>query len=128
MTGVDREASPRIGLTMYMSGGEWTRRGIANWLSFLHARSERNVRCVMGYIVTLTVILDDIVRRSAGNVMENAARMVLSTHIGSGRRDRLHRDIRSFVKFAFNSHVPQDLVSERIVDLIWRYRSPPFRQ
>ena len=115
---------------MYMEGGEWTPRSIVNRLSFLHT-SQENVQCVMGYIVNLTVILDDIFRTAAGIVTEDAALRVMGTHVRSGRRDRIHRDIRSFVTFVIRSPVrpgPQkDLVLEKIVDLISQYCSP-FRE
>ena len=81
----------------------------------------------MGYIVNLTVILDGIFRAAAGNVTEAAALKVMGTHIRSGRRDRIHRDIRSFVTFVIKSPVrptPQkDLVLEKVIDLIKQYCS-----
>ena len=82
----------------------------------------------MGYIVNLTVILDGIFRTAAGNVTENAALKVMSSHVRSGRRDSIHRDIHSFVAFVIRSPVrlaPQkDLVLERMIDLIRNYCSP----
>jgi hypothetical protein len=90
--------------------------------------SQENVRCVMGYIVNLTVILDDIFRTSGSNVTENAALKVMGTHVRSGRRDSIHRDIRSFVNetFSIRFAVPQkDLVLEKIIDLIRKYCTPP---
>ena len=112
---------------MNIDGGERTPRSVTSWLSFSHGSLE-NVRCVMGYIVNLTVILDGIFRISAGNVAEDAALKVMGTHVRSGRRDRIHRDIRSFVAFVIGSPVrpaPQkDLVLEKIVDLIRQYCSP----
>ncbi|KAN0107065.1 hypothetical protein V8E52_010510 [Russula decolorans] len=92
--------------------------------------SQENVRCVMGYIVNLTVILDDIFRTTGGNVTENAALKVMGTHVRSGRRDSIHRDIRSFVTetFSIRFAVPQkDLVLEKIIDLIRQYCAPPNR-
>jgi hypothetical protein len=121
------ETSSLIGLTMYIEGGESTPRSIANWLSLLHA-SQENVRCVMGYIINLTVIMDDISRTAASNVTENAAQNATGTHIRSGRRDSIHRDIRSFVTetFAIRFAIPQkDLVLEKIEDLIGHHCSPP---
>ena len=82
----------------------------------------------MGYIVNLTVIVDDIFRITGGNVTENAALKVMGTHVRSGRMDSIHRDIRSFVKetFSIMSTFPKkDLVVERIVQLIEKYRAPP---
>jgi len=81
----------------------------------------------MGYIVNLIVILDDIFRITGCSVTENAALKVMGTHIRSGRRDSIHRDIRSFVTgtFSIGFAVPQrDLVLEEIVDLLRRYLPP----
>ena len=81
----------------------------------------------MGYIINLTVILDGIFKTTAGNVTENAVRKVTDSHIRSGRRDSIHRDIRSFVTltFAIRFAVPQrDLVLDMIIDLIKQYCAP----
>jgi hypothetical protein len=59
----------------------------------------------MGYIVNLTVILDDIFRTAGGNVTGNAALKVMDTHVRSGRRDSIHRDIRSFVTETFSIRI-----------------------
>jgi hypothetical protein len=82
----------------------------------------------MGYIVNLTVILDDIFRTTGGSVTGNAALKVYGTHVRSGRRDSIHRDIRSFVTetLSIRFAIPQiDLILEKIVSLIRRYCSPP---
>ena len=79
----------------------------------------------MGYIVDLTVILDDIFRTTGGNVTENDALKVMGTHFRSRCRDNIHQDIRKFVTEAFSIRfaVPQnDLVLEKIIDLIKQYR------
>jgi hypothetical protein len=44
-------------------------------------------------------------RTAGGNVTENAALKVMGTHIRSGRRDSIHRDIRSFVTETFCDQV-----------------------
>ena len=82
---------------------------------------------MMGYIVNLTVILDIIFRTVSDSVTENAALMVMDKHVRSGRRDGIHRDIRSFVAetFSIRLAVPQnDLVLEKIIDLIRQYCVP----
>ena len=112
---------------MYIAGGEWTRKNIDKRLS-LSRNSQENVRCVMGYIVNLTVILDGIFKTAGGNVTDSVVMKVTNSHIRSGRRDSIHRDIRSFVTetFAIRFAVPQkDLVLEKIVDLIRQYCAPP---
>jgi len=99
----------------------------AEWVYDLYRGSQENVRCVMGYIVDLTVILDDIFRRGTVYVSPNVTQMAMDRHISSGRRDRIHRDIHSFVTetFAIRFNVPQrDLVLEKIVDLIRQYCVP----
>ena len=132
LTGTDPETSSQIGFTMYIEGtSEWTRKSIANWLSQSRARPE-NIRCVMGYIVNLIVILDGIFRAVSGNGMENTAQEVMGDHVRSGRRDSIHRDIRKFVTDTFPNrfNTPQDilqkdLVLEKIIDLIWQYCASP---
>jgi hypothetical protein len=93
--------------------------------SFSYVRPE-NVRCVMGYIVDLTVILDDIFRMTAGNVSVHDVQMAMDRHVSSGSRDGIHGDISNFVEtFKSRSTVPQrDLALEKIIDLIRRYCVP----
>ena len=101
---------------------------IPDFVSIYLDVSQENVRCVMGYIVDLTVILDDIFRIAAGNVSASDVQSATDRHIRSGRRDRIHRDIGSFVTetFAIRFTVPQrDLVLEKIIDLIRQYCVPP---
>lgn len=89
--------------------------------------SQENVRCVVGYIVDLTVIMDGIFRMAAGDMSpKDAAKLVFERHARSGPRDEIHRDIRSFVT-AIRPLVPQqkDLILERIIDLIKQFCVPP---
>ena len=102
-------------------------RSVANWLLNLLHFSQENVRCMMGYIVNLTVILDDIFKKTSGGVTGNVALEVIDAHVRSGRRDSIHRDIRSFVAetFPIRFAAPEkDLVLENIVNLIRRYCVP----
>lgn len=108
--------------------GEYTQNDGVNLAHPLLHVSQENVRCVMGYIVDLTVILDDIFRRSAGNVSTGDVQTAMDRHINFGRRDRIHRDISSFVTetFAIMSQSTQrDLVVEKIIDLIRQYCVSP---
>jgi hypothetical protein len=82
---------------------------------------------VVGYIVDLTVIMDGIFREAAGDMSSKYALQVLDRHEKSGRREAIHRDIRSFIAeaFAIRFSVPgKDLVLERIIDLIKQYCVP----
>ena len=81
----------------------------------------------MGYIVNLTVILDDIFRTTSGSVTGNAVLEVIDAHVRSGLRDSIHRDIRSFIAETFSIRLAtpeKDLVLENIVNLIRRYCVP----
>ena len=89
--------------------------------------SQENVRCVMGYIVNLTVILDGVFRTTGGSVTENAALKVMVTHVRSGHRDSIHQDIRRFVTETFSIRVAseKDLILEKMIHLIRQYCAPP---
>ena len=78
----------------------------------------------MGYIVDLTVILDDLFRTTAGYASADDARWAMDRHLRSGRRDEIHRDIRRFVTEAFATRTTDsqsDPVLEKIVELIQHY-------
>jgi len=110
--------------------GEHTPNDDVNLAHPLLHVSQENVRCVMGYIVDLTVILDDIFRRSAGNVSTGDVQTAMDRHINFGRRDRIHRDICSFVTETFaimsqSQSTQRDLVVEKIIDLIRQYCVSP---
>ena len=100
----------------------------AEWVYDVYRGSQENVQSVMGYIIDLTVILDDIFRMAAHNVFRDDVEKALDRHVSSGRRDRIHGDINSFVPGMFESRlmVPRrDLILEKIIDLIRRYCVPP---
>ena len=81
----------------------------------------------MAYAIHLIVILDDLFRTAANNVSANDAQLAMNRHVSSGRKDRIHRDIRSFVMETFGTRfrVPQrDLVLEKICELIRQYCAP----
>ncbi|KAI9456396.1 hypothetical protein BJY52DRAFT_1381678 [Lactarius psammicola] len=112
------------------SGSGPTRAGddYADWVHDVYRGSQENVRCVMGYIVDLTVILDGIFRTAAGDMSPSDTQLVFDRHIQSGHRDAIHRDIWGFIAeaFAIRSFAPQkDLVLERIIDLIKQFCVPP---
>ncbi|KAN0125392.1 hypothetical protein V8E53_015527 [Lactarius tabidus] len=101
--------------------------GYPDWAHDTFIGSSENVRCVVGYIVDLTVIMDGIFRVAAGDMSSKRALQVLDRHEKSGRREAIHRDIRSFIAeaFALRLSVPgKDLVLERIIDLIKQYCVP----
>ena len=75
----------------------------------------------MGYIVNLHVILDDIDRAGFRDVTDNDALDVMNEHVRSGRRDRIHRDIRNFVAETYPTRFAKsqkEKVLKKIIDLI----------
>jgi len=100
----------------------------AQWVYDVYRGSQENVRCLMGYIVDLTVILDDLFRTTGAEVSANDAELAIDRVVKSHLRDRIHRDICNFVTeaAAIRFTVPQrDLVLEKIIDLIRQYGVPP---
>jgi len=93
----------------------------ADWVHHRYKGSEKNVRCVMGYIVDLMTILDAIFCASSGNISPVDVLLFVEKHVGSGKKDKIHHDIRIFVAeaSAIRHSVPQnDLILDRIIDLI----------
>ncbi|KAI0285610.1 hypothetical protein BC826DRAFT_1189613 [Russula brevipes] len=110
------------------SGSSGSGDKFAKWVNGTYNDSQENVQCVMGYIVDLTVILDDIFRTAEGNVSLNHVRSAVDRHVRSGRRDRIHQDIRSFVTETYSirfKDLQRDLALEKIIDLIRQYCAPP---
>lgn len=91
------------------------------WTQSLPNDSRANVQCLMGYIVDLTVILDQLFRSNAGSVSDHDIQSSVDRHARFGRRDMIHQDIRTFVAETFGFALQgqgRDLVLEKIIDLI----------
>jgi len=75
----------------------------------------------MGYIVDLTVVLSSVFE-STGNVSPDSLRLTIKDLVDSGRKTRIHAEIRNFVRvtsaFTYYGH---DLIMERIIDLITQF-------
>jgi hypothetical protein len=83
---------------------------------------------LIGYIVLLTVVLDDIFRTTSGNVSANDAALAVRRLAKSDRRDKIHQDICDIITEIFASKLPaleRDVALEKIIELIWRYCSNP---
>ena len=112
------------GFMAFIKEGEWTMRSIMNLPQSLWNVSQENVQCVMGYIIDLTVILNDIFRVGSGNVSASDIPSAVDGHVSSGRRDGIHREIRGFATETFEIGITvlqRDLILERITELIQRY-------
>ena len=80
----------------------------------------------MGYIVDLTVILDAIFSTPSVDISPDNVQLAIDRHVSSGNKYKIHRDIEGFVMETFRFSVPQeDLILERIIDLIQEFCAPP---
>ena len=80
---------------------------------------QENVRCIMGYIIHLTIILDAIFNTISGDISQDNVQLIIDLHVRA--KDKIHRGIRGFVTEVFDmgsSARKQDLILERIIDLI----------
>ncbi|KAI0293728.1 hypothetical protein B0F90DRAFT_1821856 [Multifurca ochricompacta] len=94
----------------------------ASWLNTL--LQYRNICCIMGYIVDLTVILHKLFGYGH-DVSPNDVQSIIERHGTSGDKNQIHDDIRRFIKEtpAF-TYRKKDLIMERIVDLIAQFCVP----
>jgi len=97
------------------------------WVCDVYRASQANVRCIMGYIVNLTVILDALFSTTCDGSLNNF-QLVLESHVSSGNKDKIHRDIHRFVSEMELSGMQRDLILEKIIDLIQLFCVPPSRQ
>ncbi|KAI9430299.1 hypothetical protein BJY52DRAFT_1351097 [Lactarius psammicola] len=102
----------------------------AGWVHDVYMGSQENVRCVMGYIVDLTVILDAIFSATSGDISPETVLSVIKGHVKSGIKKSIHRDIRGFVTETLTSRYSvsqKDLILEKIIDLIQAFCAPDAR-
>ena len=82
----------------------------------------------MGYIVDLTVILDDIFRAVAGNIIsQDHAESILDRFWTGRRRLQINEYIRNNVEetYLLNSTAHKDIFLESVDDLIKQHCRPP---
>ena len=83
--------------------------------------SKENICCVMGYIVDLTVVLSSLFESTVG-VSPGRVQSVIKDLVDSGRKTKIHDEIRNFVRaaptFTYHGH---DLIMEKIIDLIKQF-------
>jgi hypothetical protein len=81
----------------------------------------------MAYIIHLTIILDATFSTMSGDIFQETVQLVIDWHVRSGKKDNIHREIRGFVREAFDigfSARQQDLILDRIIDLIQEFCVP----
>jgi hypothetical protein len=81
---------------------------------------------MMGYIVDLTVILDDIFRAVAGNMVSQKRAESILGRFQTGRRHEIHKYIRHNVKetYSLRSTAQKDIFLESVDDLIKEHCAP----
>ena len=79
--------------------------------------SHKNVRCIMAYIVDLTVILYGLFE-SRLSVSARNVQSAVGNYAKSIPRGRIHDDIRSFVTQIPSTYQNRDTLMEKVIDLI----------
>ncbi|KAI0246859.1 hypothetical protein BJV78DRAFT_1286034 [Lactifluus subvellereus] len=117
-------ASPSSNLDGVVGAGSPTLA--ARWVKDSYQNSTENMRCIMGYIVDLTVIQHELFQ-SARDLSTREVRSVMERHDKSGPRTRIHNDIFSFVTgTAQLTYRGNDVILEKTIDLIAQScNSPP---
>ena len=83
-----------------------------------HVRfSHENIRCIMAYIVDLTVILNGLFI-SSHSVSATEVQSAMRNYAQTGARTQIHAEIRSFVREIPFTYQEKDTIMEKIVDLI----------
>lgn len=87
--------------------------------------SNENICLVVGYIVDLTLILCSVFK-SPGNVSPSQVQTAMNG-FGSGLKTSVHAEISRFIRTVpkFN-YYDNDVVLEKIIDLIKQNCDPPF--
>jgi hypothetical protein len=80
--------------------------------------SAKNITSVMGYIVDLTVVMNNLF--ALAQLSKKEVSTILDKYVKSGKRDRVHNEIRQFVADTSNIRFVQgkDHVLDKIVRLI----------
>jgi len=101
---------------------------VAQWVKNPYQHSTENICCIMGYIVDLSVIQDELFQFgrdvSAGDVQ-----LVMDNHDKSGRRSEIHRKVRRFVtetaeaSYVKNNQLADQRFLQKTIELINEYCS-----
>ncbi|KAK2463327.1 hypothetical protein APHAL10511_004638 [Amanita phalloides] len=75
---------------------------LAAWVYGIYEKSPDNIRCLMGYVVDLTLILQDVFQdslddRGAGIVTRDRVRDIVNNFDQSGKKKEIHDEIKAFV-------------------------------
>ena len=79
--------------------------------------SHKNIRCIMAYIVDLTVILHGLFLTTR-SVSATKAQSAVEDYAKSSSRNQVHEDIGGFVAQTPLTYQNKDIMMEKIIDLI----------
>ncbi|KAI0246090.1 hypothetical protein BJV78DRAFT_1158147 [Lactifluus subvellereus] len=93
----------------------------AQWVKNPYQNTTENIRCIIGYIVDLTVIHNELFR-SGRDVSVGDVLSVMDSHDKSGTRSRIHNEIRRIVtETAQMSYGTDNLILEKAIRLITQF-------
>jgi len=91
------------------------------WTKDTYENNYKNICCIMGYIVDLTVILNGLFI-SSHSVSATEVQSAMKDYAQTGARSQIHNEIRSFVQViratAPFTYQERDTIVEKIIDLI----------
>ncbi|KAH9172756.1 hypothetical protein EDB89DRAFT_859458 [Lactarius sanguifluus] len=93
---------------------------MAQWVNGPYQNNNRNIRCIMAYIVDLTVILHGLFVPTR-SVSAKKVQSAVKNYAESSSRSLIHDDIRNFVTeipSAYQTYQKKDTIMEKIIDLI----------
>ncbi|KAH9003566.1 hypothetical protein EDB86DRAFT_3100095 [Lactarius hatsudake] len=113
----DLAGSPGISPVLDLNGAATP---MAQWMVGPYQNNNMNIRCLMAYIVDLTVILHGLFV-SPRSVSATRVQSAVKDYAERSSKSRIHDDIRSFVKeipSAYQTYQKKDTIMEKIIDLI----------
>ncbi|KAI9456398.1 hypothetical protein BJY52DRAFT_1187916 [Lactarius psammicola] len=106
--------SPTISPDSYSNG---IAMPMAQWMNAPYQNNHKNIRCIMAYIVDLTVILHGLFV-STRSVSATRVQSAVEDYAKNSPKSQIHNDIRSFVAQTPFTYQNRDTIMERIIDLI----------
>ncbi|KAJ7816723.1 hypothetical protein B0H13DRAFT_2683408 [Mycena leptocephala] len=117
VTALATAASSTLGIVVASVGSAVL---FASWGFDVYQNAPKNIACVMGYVVDLTIVMH---RLFAVEVSEERVVSVLEDYAKSGEITQVHNDIRTFVNSNSMTRQSKDNVLLEIIRLIEKHRA-----
>ncbi|KAJ7826412.1 hypothetical protein B0H13DRAFT_2440642, partial [Mycena leptocephala] len=117
VTALATAASSTLGIVVASVGSSVL---FASWVFDVYQNAPKNIGCVMGYVVDLTIVMH---RLFAVEVSEERVVSVLEDYAKSGEITQVHNDIRTFVNSNSRTRQSKDNVLLEIIRLIEKHRA-----